>query len=219
MRLIELGDKRPIAAGKAKLEYKSIKDLCTEGKYPHRDGNLIVLPYEASLELFSLQEHWNQFLVSAYGELWFGGTDENPFLVRMDPRALKEYLMGGPEHFYESIIPQRIIELSRIVGKEYVRQGDIFALPMDFDWETLSKAYSLLSGKELPMVKCKDEQVFETRHTLTGQRTELRVKVHGVEGLNLAEGKVAAPDHSLMTLIGPHAIHQTRNLYDPKNAD
>ncbi len=219
MRLIELGKRRPIAAGKAKIEYRNVKDLRQEERYPYRKDSTIILPDYTDLELLQLQDDWNQFLVLIFGGVWFGGTDENPFLVRMDPEVVHNYYNGGPANFYASIIPQQTSALSAVVKTPLIRQGDIFALRMPFGWQELDKAFKIFNGKNLSVKEASDTYLFGTRHTLKGRMLESPMTIYGNNGVSLAEGEIQAPDHHTIVLAKPHALSQTRLLYDPKNAD
>ena len=105
---MELGEMKelPKKAGKAKLQFGY------EGKKtpPFRVGKKIVLPGYKDAEFFPLQ-NGKQFLFY-FNHLWFGGTDENVFLVRLDTdnildvinlKELKE------KHFYK-VLKTKIIQ-------------------------------------------------------------------------------------------------------------
>lgn len=127
MLLVELKGRRPKRAGKAFIEY-------VEGEVsPYRKDDTIILPYRSDLQLYKLQKDWNQFIARIdYSTVWFGGTDENPFLVRIDDSPFSEYSKHGPEGFYRSLIPELPVNT-------YRRQGDIFACPIPFTWEEIIK--------------------------------------------------------------------------------
>ncbi|MBI2011052.1 MAG: hypothetical protein HYS89_02385 [Candidatus Colwellbacteria bacterium] len=76
-----------------------------------------------------------QFLFAENGEhpreVFFGGTDERPFLVPLEPEVLEIYGKRGETGFFEAIKPRRIRELEKQFGREHTkRQGDIFAFPV-----------------------------------------------------------------------------------------
>lgn len=219
MRLIEFGNRRPLRAGKAKIEYASWEGQPKEGQYPFREGSVITVPSSSQIEMFPLMDNWVQFLIQFASTVWFGGTDENPFLVKLNREMLDVYLAHGPEEFYKSLIPNRLTKMCEIVGKDYTRQGDIFAVQMDFDWEELSKAYRLFNDKPLEAVKTKTEAVFGTRHILSGCFLEGNPVIHGIGGVTLVEGRITVPDHRAIELVGPHMIDQTKGLFDAMHAD
>ena len=78
----------PKSAGKAILEWdKGVKSFS-------RNKKRIVLPLNQRLSYFPLQEG-NQFLAylprDERREVWFGGTDEEPFLVEMEPEVAEHF--------------------------------------------------------------------------------------------------------------------------------
>ncbi len=217
MLLTELKGRRPTRAGKARIEYAS------RDTYPERRGDTIVLPSCGDLELYRLQPGWNQFIVrQGYNTTWFGGTDENPFLVHISDTPYRAYCKGGPEGFYRSLVPD-------LPGPAYRRQGDIFASSIPFSWEEVLRALKLILGWNSEVVEsCPDERgggLFGTRHHLKGVqlRSSVRLPVEGSGRTDtffiLAEGTVVAPDHTDMKLEGVYALAQTRHLQDPRIAD
>lgn len=221
MLLTELGNRRPKRAGKAIIEYD------TEADHPRRDENLIVLPYRGDLQLCKLQKDWNQFIVRIdYSTVWFGGTDENPFLVSIDDRPFSEYCKYGPEGFYRSLLP-------KLPEETYKRQGDIFACLIPFTWEEILKAYKYIHGWKVEVGEAKPDErgggLFGTRHHLKGVALNHTVRIpesfissYGSPEpirLILAEGTVVTPDHTDMKLVGVHALAQTRYLREPQRAD
>jgi len=220
MLLTELRGRRPRKAGKAVLEYSD------ETNSPYRRGDVIILPEVGNLQLYKLQPGWNQFIARFdYSTVWFGGTDESPFLVRIDDRPFSEYCQGGPGSFYKSLVPE-------LPERTYSRQGDIFASPIPFTWEDIMKAYRYLHGWNVKAVESGSSsdggRLFGTRHHLRGLVLDTHVRMpevsHGTYGpsptwLVLAEGTVVAPDHTDMELKGVHALAQTKHLHDPRAAD
>lgn len=221
MLLVELKGRRPRRAGKAHLEY-SDKDI-----YPGRDGDTIILPSRGDLQLYKLQKDWNQFIARIdYSTVWFGGTDENPFLVRIDDLPFTKYCKYGPEGFYQSLLPE-------LPEKTYKRQGDIFACPIPFTWEEILKAYKYIHGwKTLEVAEAGPDErgggLFGTRHHLKGVTLSHTVRMpetfvtsfgSSPTWLVLAEGVVVTPDHTDMELKGVHALAQTLHLQDSRRAD
>ena len=215
MRLCEMrSDRRPKEAGKAIIKYSD------SVRHPERKGKVITLPKDGSLELFKLQPDWNQFLVHQGDSLWFGGTDENPFLVRMNPSILDAYLRS-PKNFYPGIVPSLIGELEkRFPQMSYRRQGDIFAFPLPYSWEDFEKAFQICYWNSV-VFHYKPIHILDTRHILTGKYLNLK-REYGLLGQLasfVAEGVVKAPDHTPMKIEGPHAISQTALLWSPPEAD
>jgi len=218
MRLFETRkDRWPRQAGKAVLEYEHTGE-------PVREGNKIIIPDDGRVELFRLQKGWNQFLVGlGENSLWFGGTDENPFLVRLGSDVFDEFVQS-PKGFYSLLVPKLIRNLQeKFPSVTYVRQGDIFAFPLPYSWEELEKAFNIchwytLAYKE---VKKAELMLFGTRHTLSGVNLVVGEESGFFRGLvtQLVEGTVNAPDHTTRVLEGPHVIAQTAHLYSPKEAD
>lgn len=173
-------------------------------------------------QLYPLMDDFEQFLYMQKGDpfkdVWFGGTDEAPFLVQMSSAVIDAHRR---EDFYGYIIPGSMLTLTRKWGGSWKRQGDIFAYPLPFSWEELkgignfNKANGLqvLDTSLLPV---KGERVFQTRHILEGKWCNLML---GGRSMTIAEGIIKAPDHTDLVLEGPHALDQTANLYDPPKAD
>ena len=217
MLLRELGSRRPGRAGKAILKYDDVD-------VPRREKDVIILPERGDLQLVRLQRGWNQFIARLdRSTVWFGGTDENPFLVSIDELPFRWYCKYGPKGFYESLLPE-------LPGDTYRRQGDIFAAPIPFTWEEVLKAYRYILGwvdVEVIEIDEGDEGLFGTRHHLRGVILNRRVRMpetftsYGPSPtwLVLAEGTVVAPDHADMKLEGVHALAQTRYLREPRKAD
>src|SRR3989344_1788811 len=92
MRLFELErtnrGKLPKTAGDAVLKWDE------DCKTPSRKDEVITLPAGHSVEMFSLLDG-AQFLLDVDSRVFFGGTDERPFLVELDNRIMKHF--GGDE--------------------------------------------------------------------------------------------------------------------------
>lgn len=219
MRLFEL-EKRPTKAGKAKLDYGVVGE-------PSRVRRTIVIPNTPDLELFPLQDNWNQFLVitGRNRAVWFGGTDENPFLVAMDDDVLDNFFQRGSEGFYADLVPGVMTRLRDMFQTPWVRQGDVFAYPLPYSWDDLDKAFDICRGSKLGYKEVDARpaavSVLGTRHRLcAGRFLAESVEILGLGvRVPVVEGRVEAPDHTPMTLVGPHVLSQTRHLYSPKEAD
>jgi len=212
---MELGSDAPNQAGKAKLKYSS--DVQT----PERKGKTIVIPSDPSVEIFPLQEDYSQFLLSCNLDVWFGGTDENPFLVRMSGSVLNELFRLGISGFYDLLVPSLMKNLKKTFGGEFVRQGDIFAYPLSYSWEEIksSKTICCGAGFTLQTTGSKGIHVFGTRHMFSGEYID-QLKLFGTTLPTVAEGMIAAPDHKDIKLAKkPHVLAQTNGLHHPQAAD
>lgn len=168
----------PDKAGLARLR------LARDAAEPFREGNVITLP-STTLTFLPLKKG-QQFLAGPGNYSWqlfFGGTDEQPFLVQVTP-SLREVLeKQGEEAFYQALKPQRVRDYEQRTGRAALRQGDIFAYPCT-EWANLNpenpeikRALKLILGVDLEMEKtdtsmsdCRNSpaRVFETRHILHG---------------------------------------------------
>lgn len=225
MKLAEM-EKLPERAGLAQLEFESETE---ELELPVRINNKIILPDIQESDFFSLQEgtqflliiNLPQFLYRA----WFGGTDERPFLVALEDDIIEIFEKEGEKGFYKALKPDFIKEIERAFNVDSLRQGDIWAVPIPFNWEQLK-----MLGGIICCISCwedtnsdpvKEESLFETRHLLTGRRS---CDLEYYEDISeksfiLAEGTITAPDHSPLKLKGVHVLVQTEYLHDPTAAD
>lgn len=212
MRLFEMAS-RPTEAGLAKLRFSSM-----EGggrSLPLRERADIFLPDDPDLEFFPIKGG-AQFLLSrrgGRGGYWFGGTDENPFLVELQAKLFLSFVTCGEEGFYADLKPQVVTRLEQELRVSARRQGDIFAVPVPLSLETLRQASIILSREELQLESVESLHVFGTRHELTGLSYDLDV------GSILGEGVLRAPDHSPLELKGVHLIAQAEGLLHPERAD
>src|SRR3989344_5355665 len=97
----------PEEAGLAELEFTQ------EVEIPKREKELISLPANPQNEFFSLKEgaqflfrcavlnNSDRYSPKKESALYFGGTDERPFLVRSVPEAFPYFVLGGEAGFYE----------------------------------------------------------------------------------------------------------------------
>lgn len=166
--------------------------------------------------------------------MFFGGTDENPFLVELD-RSVMSVVQRIPEcgedTFYQSLKPQRVKQLEGRLGVPAKRQGDIFAVPVGWTWEQLRTLAHLIDLTVIGGDGTKEEtmQVFDTRHVLKGRwlemvtyRVKYQVEYQRVEGTTttlFTEGTLEAPDHSPLVLDGVYVLVQADFLARPREAD
>lgn len=212
MYLFELKD-LPKRADKAVLEWD------TGVRTPSRNRNRIGLPRSTSVQYFPLREG-NQFLVVApntagSNQVWFGGTDEEPFLVELESKVAGSYVHseGNEEQFYGSLVPETINRLSDETRIGYRRQGDIFAAQFCADSSFERRVAHLFDCDvhkgELP--------VLSTRHM--GKGTWITVKNRNSTQY-LFRGKLEAPDHKTVSLEdGLYMFGQTRHIVHPTQAD
>lgn len=218
----------PRQAGEAVIRWSS-----AEG--PVRKGPEIVLPLLEGISFIPLQDG-QQFLY-VYGPkavnyarvsgCWFGGTDENPFLVRLNDgdylrQSIRAIEKEGESVFYEALRPEDLGGLEKFTQTTAKRQGDIFALPISPSWSSLQKEMercSAMFGAQIVVVKSEKKvecPVFGTRHILKGTCAEVRA-----DSIvrTFATGALEAPDHSPLGLDNVHALFQSAGLYRPEQAD
>lgn len=229
MRLFELAGKHgklPARAGLARLEWTDRRT-----NTPRRDGSTIILPLGADVEFFPLSKR-RQFLAHIWrgeqghqgwgptperAELYFGGTDEQPFLVQLQPEALQS-LAQGEDGFFEALKPVDVRLIENAYGQPAVRQGDWFAVPLPLELSLKIMAGVLVATREpetLNLVPTTNggTPLNRTRHNLNGGWI-------GTRGRFLfGEGVLKAPDHEDKELSGPHALFQTAYLASPQQAD
>lgn len=222
MRLFEVEQKfggLPKKAGVAVLDWK--------GGEPTRDGKTIKLPASEEVQFFPLLDGV-QFLLQIPGRerasarAFFGGTDEQPFLVELQPSVVLS-LHGGEEGFFNSIKPNGAKVLEEAFDTKAVRQGDWFAVPLQLSWKATCGMTALVELEpkviEPSNEKEREVQLRGTRHNLIVERY---ISMRGDNRLGctlVGEGLLKAPDHKDRVLKGPHALFQTAHLIDPKAAD
>lgn len=208
-------------AGLARLQYRAIKR-------PKREGELITLP-KKGFELFQLTPRFEQFLLigdenvesDSYKnarKAWFGGTDEQPFLVELTDRNWPA--IWRSETFYETIKPHIIKLYEKLYGEEKtLRQGDMFCYP--FPIQNLDKLESVLGGIIGGQVISIFWDTYDTSpQRLYGTRHKLISGIHCDGGqYMLAKGIMTAPDHKPLRLKKICLIAQTENLKNSKQAD
>jgi hypothetical protein len=200
--------------GKARVEF-GVRGLVA----PERTGDVLAFPFEferRGIEMHSLHGG-EQFLVIDGERTYFGGTDEQPFLVRLDRDHLIRFRHGGEKAFYKGLKPSRLSYYEAITKTTALRQGDIWALPLgDISWDQLQADFRVAKRRRLKMSRYWGEmRVFQTRHDLVGtwtiSRPYLRYNGKLVELRGRAvEGILKAPDHEDLVLNGPHLLVATR---------
>ena len=222
MRLFELerNGELPTEAGKAKIKF----DTCTN---PWRKAETIYLPRNPSVELFFLKGG-SQFLYwfnnqgySEANQLWFGGTDEQPFLVRLQPTLFTDMntKWKTEEDFFWSLVPSRTRKLAKrhlAENEKFTlrRQGDWFYTPMNVKWKDLETVWAA-SDRDLTVGTTSGEgqRLLQTRHVLKGELSNFDRFVFG-------QGTLEAEDHAKVEFKDTvYMLEQAANLYSPPEAD
>ncbi len=225
----------PQEAGKAEIQWRD--DI----ERPRRSRATIVLPPSPNT-LFIRLADGEQFLftdiTSEEGDyydppriagVWFGGTDENPFLAELrrdiEIRECIRFFMEGKEDaeqtFYHTLKPREISRLEKVTGRECLRQGDIFAVPSGFSlvqWELLVDTYFGWGMERYEGVY----NLFRTRHQFRGTMIRVDRGTRGMGTVLVCSGVIEAPDHTLLELPESEQVwylDQTTHLSDPENAD
>jgi hypothetical protein len=207
----------PKKAGEAELIFEMGVEL------PFRDGNKITIPAtETGLEMFQLMPSWEQFLIWN-GKCFFGGTDEQPFLVELDTDVVDRYIESGIEGVYDFLLPSKIIKLAEEFEVELKRQGDIFAMPLKWDRERMNDLHLMLYGERMPPAEgifseTEGNNLFGTRHVL-GKGSMFEMELWKNSFTVVENATICAPDHRDMKLPGLHIVEQGSGLYSPKEAD
>ena len=179
---------------------------------PERNRDLIMLPNNPLANYYPLRKG-KQFLMENGGGLWFGGTDEEPFLVQLQAKAIERFVSsyGSYEAFYEDLVPSNVRNMSTETGAPYKRQGDIFATRF-CEGSYFEKRLSSLFNVDM---KRDEFQIFGTRHVGKG----LVLSLERNPAL-LFRGVVEAPDHAPLCLNdGLYLLGQTRYIVNPQAAD
>ncbi len=227
MRLVTYDSKfRPERAGEAKLVFGDFYEA-------KRQGDVITIP-EGKNAVLLQDSTANLFLCLHEQRVYFGGTDEKPFLVRLHhdkwtfPDWERLWIEGKLLPYLK---PQSLIKLEASLGMKgkSVRQGDIWALPIpDTTWEGIITIANLFGLEHEPEFKLsKDYKVYGTRHCLkgkyletstikTGQKSRYQDEIRGI----IAQGILKAPDHKSLDISkGLHVLFQNDLLAQPREAD
>ena len=214
MRLAELGREKPDMAGVAQLKYEDCRE-------PYRDGDILHLPEHAVCEMFPLKTDWEQFLFHKNSRLWFGGTDERPFLVELNSRSLATFLNSGISAFYHELIPRNLLRLAELIPAHQCkirRQGDIFYLSVSFSPFRIADAIEMYTGDKPTFKNAVEYPVFSTRHIFNGEGFN-DIRLFGEEVSLMVRGQITAPDHETVILERMSILGQTSMLIDPRKAD
>jgi len=163
-------------------------------------------------------DDWSQFIFHQVHPdgLWFGGTDESPFLVRLDTYLAVEF-GKGVDKFFDAMVPDLIKQLEKRFGeKPRKRQGDIFMYEMPYGLSEIRGLLSLSKREVIPEQKS-ETSVSGTRHRFSGRF--FRSSLLGTQGTIIGQGTLSAPDHEPVVLNKPYALAQARGLFNPKVAD
>lgn len=217
MRLFEL-DSLPKKAGMATLTWSERALIAS------REEGDIKLPLDDNVQFFPLQRGV-QFLIATPDingrnapRLFFGGTDERPFLVEMNLDVLLG-LKKGEAGFYDAIKPEGAKFCEEKFGTKTIRQGDWFAVPIPLNWDAVHGLLGLFHrNHKIVANKEKGISIGGTRHLLIeGQLVSMNQNYLVCAGI--AEGLLRAPDHEDKVMKGPHALFQTQHLREPEKAD
>lgn len=169
-------------------------------------------------------------------QVYFGGTDEKPFLTELTRVAYQALIDEGEEFFYQSLVPSRVAHLGHLWGALPKRQGDIWALPLPCDvWELNGPTLDLADLPVTFVVTDSEHtslQLCLSRHQLVKglvwriRVTENRISIEqgvnslaaarpSIENIVVCQGLIQAPDHTDLVLQEPHLIEQTANLRNP----
>jgi len=203
----------PERAGAAELR---IQCSNARGHQVEREGSLITIrtgwdarfhPLDQGRQ-FLLRGSFNRGPVS-FCE--FGGTDENPFVARLDREAYHGLLEDGESAFYESLRPPRFKAMEKAFKVTALRQGDIWAIKIPMDWKDVVNA-SLVNFGFKPLRDSGDShRIFNTRHTLVGDYAPF-----GKWNRAIAQGVlVQRPEHADINLTdGLYLLERTSFLKD-----
>ncbi|OHB21011.1 MAG: hypothetical protein A3J67_05165 [Parcubacteria group bacterium RIFCSPHIGHO2_02_FULL_48_10b] len=196
-------------------------DFIVESPRPFRYGSKIVIPADAPGEFRTLAGG-EKFLLKFDGEasVWFGGTDEQPFLAELDLEVYNAFVEGGEKTFLEELKPPIIRFVERAFNVEVKRQGDILAVRLAKDWPELHKR-RLINWSGLT----EKSSLLGTQHYLKGRIAPvlphcLQEYLGGdapvpLTALMICEGVVTTHDHAPLELNGPHLIAQNQHLVNP----
>jgi hypothetical protein len=208
MRTFELR-KLPTRAGDAKIDW-----FGSGHKSVERSKQTLHLCKDGDVEFFPLLKG-RQFVYRFGGSWFFGGTDENPFLVRLSNGLGLNVLRKGEEGFLDWLVPEPVRDLEKKWGVKAIRQGDWFAVKSPNNVEEITKAVHILYDVAAMSAEVSDDPVGDTRHRFTGMKVQLPKSRTA-----LYTGTLSAPDHTPKDLTdGLYTLIQCDKLYSPKAAD
>lgn len=185
---------------------------------PRREEQTIFLPKGPGVTLAPILKN-TQFILrrERENEVWFGGTDERPFLVQLDRRVWGWFESGGEQEIFNALKPSLITDEEQKINRATERQGDIFFLDYGFDWKHVNSLFSILRGKKLPKTNPGSHAVFGTRHVLEGEMC--RIETADKHIYTFGTGTLKAPDHADRELPTVHLLAQATCLFNPAKAD
>ncbi len=218
----------PKRAGEAVISFEEVAFFT-----PGREGETIFLPPHPNGDFFSLREGTNFLFEDNEKGVWFGGTDENAFLVALEHEAIQIFKEGGEEGFYNALKPDSIAFWEKKTGLKAKRQGDIWAIRLPYSWKDITNVLAMVLRLEgdcsLDPAEVFGYEIFETRHRLTGKVIDIFHVFDdiGIDVLNffkydwpvLAQGVIEAEDHFPLKLNRIHLLAQTALLFEPDTAD
>jgi hypothetical protein len=191
---------------------------------PERIGDVISLPGIGPTTALYPLLGGEQFVFAQDGlgaglprRAFFGGTDEQPFLVELRLPHLATLLAEGEPAFYESLKPDAIKQMEAVFGPQTIRQGDIYAFPIPLNWNVLMRLQPRSERRN--GIRRSNGSIEGTRHHLSqGHRARI-IRVHIGEDkvrfpwqMMAGDGVLRAPDHAARTLVGPHLIDRSRSM-------
>lgn len=229
MNLFKLERRRrglPVKAGTATLKWFKPREV-EKLPRPWRSDDSIFLPYHEDVD-FHILLNGQQFVWEdhRYSQVFFGGTDESPFLVQLHPcYSMSE--LGNQRTFFSSLKPDGIRSLEKHFRTKALRQGDWYALPIPIPFNLLIGTLHLFGAwrsSSILLVEKPDKSVRlnGTRHLLKTKRyIPLDALVSHFPGLYLITdgGIMVSADHSNLKLRGTHVLSQTTSVIYQKSAD
>lgn len=224
MKIIDSFHEIPPKAGDATLMPRAHHSLM---QVAERKENEIYFPGNI-LSRFYFLKKGEQFLMtyprndrSGGSHLFFGGTDEKPFLVELEFSAFED-LVKGEDAFFQGLKSPVTCEWEGYLGKKAKRQGDWFAIGTTRNFQSWPKFMSEhFYGEEFAIESVESQPLNNTRHRLVGLYAHAtREKQSRWSGeFIIAEGEIHAPDHEPLALKGPHLLFQADHLLHPQQAD
>ncbi len=195
---------------------------------PFRTGQLIMLPISDNDGddhiIISLARGTQFYTYNNYDSYardeggFFGGTDESPFLSRLNWGKTKPECWGHKEErFFEILKPGATTRLEQALNCRSFRQGDWFATPLPVSkMEEAVLAVTISSaisgrGTQTRVLDGKNNTLGKTRHTLEGEVVEVG------EGY-IGRGILRAPDHKDQTFDRLHFFAQCDVFYNEEVA-
>ncbi len=209
--------KLPQKLGAARLRYYP------EVEMPFRDGSDIFVPYRVGWSLQLLQSGSLARISNrqSYRGLYFGGTDESPFLSLLDT----DLIDTDEIQFFAGLKPDVVSKLERRWNIEAGRQGDWFYIKVPENFRSMVGMAELCAlvmsiderGRNLKEINSnRGDRLDGTRHVVDGELVEV------AQGRYIARGVLRAPDHSDRKLDIYHFLAQAKGFYNreiARNAD